>query len=142
MPLHLTKCAVGCDSLEALRSGEKRWIMTREDGKRAYRHRTRYLPKRALEIEDGGSLYWIIKSQLVARQAVLGFEMMTEGAASFTLIHLNPDIIPLLPLPRKFHQGWRYMEAEDAPADLADSGKGAEAMPPALLQELRALGLM
>lgn len=142
MPLHLTKCAVGCDSIDALRNGEQRWIVTRDDGQRAYRHRTRYMPKRAAEIEAGGSLYWIIKSQLVARQRVLGFEVVGEGPAAHTLVHLDITIAPLLPTPRKFHQGWRYMSDEDAPDDLADSGAGAEALPPALLQELRTLGLM
>jgi len=39
-------------------------------------------------------------------------------------------------------QGWRYLEAADAPRDLGELGKGAADMPPKMLEELRELGLL
>jgi hypothetical protein len=141
--VHLSKLAVGCDSIAALESRQQRWIITRGDGRSAYRHRTRFLPKRADALKDGGSMYWIIKTAFLARQSIIDFEEMTDGEKSFVLIHLDPKIIPVMPTPRRFHQGWRYLEDTDAPADLSGSGvRGVEALPPRLLTELRGLGLM
>ncbi len=143
MTAHLSKLAVGCDSLAILHARQKQWIIKREDGQLAYRHRTRYLPKRHPEMLGQGSMFWIIKHLLVARQSILDFELVGEGRESFVLIHLDPNIIPVLPTPRRAHQGWRYLEDADAPMDISKSSiTGAEAMPAKLMSELRSLGLI
>jgi hypothetical protein len=143
MIVHLSKLAVGCDSLANLRQRQQAWHFTRADGQSVYRHRTRYLPKRADELLAGGSLYWIIAHQLVGRQSIIGFEPITIGQDSHVLIHLATEPVVVLPTPRRAHQGWRYLEAGDAPID-ASAGTAATlaALPPKLLAELRNLALL
>jgi hypothetical protein len=97
---------------------------------------TRYRPKRATEM-IGGSLFWIIKHQLVSRANLIGFEDAEGGR---TDIMLEAVVRPVLPIPRRAHQGWRYLEEFDAPADL-DMGEGGAELPPELLAELVEAGL-
>ena len=68
MPLHLTKVAVGCRTIESL--GKR--TLTRASGGEV-RVVTRMRPKRADELV-GGSLYWIVRHRLVACQTILRFE--------------------------------------------------------------------
>lgn len=131
MPLHLTKIAFGCSSLAVL---DKR-LATR--GSEA-RLTTRYRPKRAEEMA-GGSLYWIIAHRIVARSPILRFD---EAEGGKTDIVIEARTIPVLARPRRAHQGWRYLDAADAPADLSEAGEGAAAMPADLRDELSALGLV
>ena len=71
MTLHLVKLCVGADLLDDLRQ----WMAARmaEARRRGaplrHAHVTRMAPKRAADILDGGSLYWVIKGQISARQA-------------------------------------------------------------------------
>jgi hypothetical protein len=129
MPLHMTKVAYGATSFEDLHS----WFKTRGETARLT---TRYLPKRHAEM-IGGSLYWILKHQLVARSEILGFE---EAEGGRTHIVISTKLIDVHPKPKRAHQGWRYLEEADAPADLAD-GESAEMLPPSLAGELAKLGL-
>ena len=99
---------------------------------------TRYLPKRVAEL-DGGSLFWILKHRLVARSPILGFGEAEGGRAA---IHLGPRLILVEARPKRAHQGWRYLEEADAPADLRGAGSGADELPPRLIGELVALGLL
>lgn len=133
MPLHLTKVAFGCDSFETLAerfriraAAGQPWALT-----------TRYLPKRHEELV-GGSLFWILKHQLVARTPILGFGEAEQGR---TAIHMAPELIQVQPRPKRAHQGWRYLEESDAPADLG-SGGTADALPPELIGKLAGLGLL
>jgi hypothetical protein len=125
----MTKVAYGATSFEDLHS----WFKTRGDKARLT---TRYLPKRHEEM-IGGSLYWIFKHQLVARSEILGFE---EAEGGRTNIVISTRLIDVHPKPKRAHQGWRYLEEADAPADLAD-GESAEVLPPSLAGELAKLGL-
>jgi len=131
MPLHLIKLCVGIDSVADLRA----WRAHRA----AQGHRsvcpTRQTPKRAAELLDGGSLYWVIK--VLVRQAI--DEIVTEeGGPQPCRIYLQPDLIETAPQPRRAFQGWRYLEAKDAPPDLAVGGD--EAVPQDLAKQLRELG--
>lgn len=129
MPLHMTKVAYGATSFEDLHG----WFKTRGETARLT---TRYLPKRHEEM-IGGSLYWIFKHQLVARSEILGFE---EAEGGRTNIVISTKLIDVHPKPKRAHQGWRYLEEADAPADLAD-GESADMLPPSLAGELAKLGL-
>ena len=153
MTVHLIKMAVGIDSLEELQDYQRRSAVAREDGRMVCRHRTRHGPKRDAELLDGGSLYWVIKRQVTARKAIVGFEPLEIEGQTHCIILLDPEVVPVLPQPRRPHQGWRYLEDADAPADVgadvggsANGGKGGVSglaeLPPALLQELRALCLL
>ena len=158
MTVHLIKMAVGIDSLEELqdyqRSAAREWTGPQGDGRMVCRHRTRHAPKRDAEILDGGSLYWVIKRQIAARQAIAGFEPLEIEGQTHCIILLDPEVVPVMPQPRRPHQGWRYLEEADAPADLgggraagsaAGGGSGSDNLadlPSALLKELRALCLV
>ena len=134
MPLHLTKVAFGAISLDHLatrlreRSADGPVFLT-----------TRYLPKRHEEILGGGSLFWIIKHTLVARSPILQFGDAEGGRVA---IHLDPALVLTEGRPKRAHQGWRYLEAADAPADLGDGVLAGDAMPVGLIGKLAALGLI
>ncbi|MDR6848122.1 hypothetical protein J2X47_002384 [Sphingomonas sp. BE270] len=139
MPLHLTKVAFGATSLDHLaerlrqRGAEGPVFLT-----------TRYLPKRHEEIagpgaEAGGSLFWIIKHTLVARSPILRFGEAEGGRVA---IHIDPELVLTEGRPKRAHQGWRYLEATDAPADLGEGAVAGDAIPAALLGKLSALGLL
>lgn len=137
MPLHLTKVAYGAQSLDELRS----WFATR--GAEA-RLTTRYLPKRHAEIvpangEPGGSLFWIFKHQLVMRSPILRFE---EAEGGRTNIVIEARLIEVHPRPKRAHQGWRYLEDADAPADLGSGEEAGEVLPGHLAADLARLGLV
>ena len=133
--LHLTKIAFGSESADSLRA----WL-ERQAGTPAGEARltTRYLPKRVEEL-DGGSLYWIHHHALVGRSPLLGFAQRPDGK---WWIRLEPRLIAVQPLPRRAHQGWRYLAQADAPADLGDGEDAGEAMPTRLAGELARLGLV
>ncbi len=131
MPLHLTKVAFQATSLEDMHS----WFATRGDQARLT---TRYLPKRHEEL-TGGSLFWIYKGQLVARSPILGFEPAEAGK---THIVISPKLIEVFPIPKRAHQGWRYLEDKDAPRDLAEGEDASEAIPGKLAGKLAKLGLV
>lgn len=138
MPVHLLKIAVGIESVEHF---EQR-IAARAKKKQLIVHHTRHMPKRTEEVLGGGSLYWIVKGFIMVRMRILGLKMVTlpkEGP--HCAIEMEPKLIPVVPTPRRPHQGWRYLEAEDAPRDLAKAGGGAK-LPPKLAAELRELGLL
>ena len=139
MPLHLTKVAFGATNLDHLaerlrqRGAEGPVFLT-----------TRYLPKRHEEIagpgaEAGGSLFWIIKHTLVARSPILRFGEAEGGRVA---IHIDPELVLTEGRPKRAHQGWRYLEATDAPADLGAGVVAGDAIPAALLGKLSALGLL
>ena len=109
MPLSMTKIAFGATSVGSLRQ----WIESHASIGEA-RLTTRYLPKRIEEM-TGGSLYWIHGHRLVGRSPILGF---TENGQGRYWIRLEPRLIPVRAQPKRAHQGWRYLAAEDAPPDL------------------------
>lgn len=132
--LHLTKVAFGATSAEHLadrlrqRAAEGGMFLT-----------TRYLPKRHEEVAGSGSLFWIIKHQLVARSPILHFGEAEGGRVA---IHLAPDLVLVQARSKRAHQGWRYLEATDAPVDLGGDASGIEDMPPALMGKLAELALI
>ncbi len=135
MTLHITKVAYGATCLAdladrvAMRAAmEGRMFMT-----------TRYIPKRHQEIVGQGSLFWIIKHQLVARATILGFEETSDGKWN---IMLEPRVTAVRPKPRRAHQGWRYLEAADAPEDLIDGSAGGDILPATLASDLAELSLI
>ena len=129
MPLHMTKIAYGSKTMEALR----RWV--EQDGET--HTTTRYLPRRHEEM-IGGSLYWIMDHAIVARSEILGF---AQGGDGRWIIRLAPELVPVHPRARRAHQGWRYLEAEDAPPDLAPGETADDVLPARLARELARLGL-
>lgn len=136
MPLHLSRVAFGAPAFADL---ARRIEANKADN--IVRLPTRYLPKRHAEILDGGSLYWIIKHQIVGRARVLAFEDRPDGRIDMVL---EAKVVPVSPIARRAHQGWRYLEDKDAPTDLGTVAEGEDVsdLPPNLLSELADLSLI
>ncbi|MFN3230173.1 MAG: DUF1489 family protein [Asticcacaulis sp.] len=131
--VHLVKLCVGIDSVERLEA-----LVAARRGETLVH--TRNTPKQAEALLEGGSLYWVIKGQILCRMPIARIETVGEGAASVCHIWLTPTLIRTQPQPKRPFQGWRYLKAADAPPDLdAVTGQG---VPEALLRDLSALGLM
>lgn len=145
MALHLIKLCVGAESLQDLRE----WVAERSltalaAGLQPHTtHTTRMVPKRLDELLPGGSLYWVIKGQVAARQPLLDIVTFTggDGINRCNLV-LGPEIIETAPQPKRPFQGWRYLKQEDAPRDLGAIGEDVAAMPEDLRRELAELGLL
>jgi len=144
MALHLIKLCVGADSIEDLREWvSQRSLTAMAAGLEPHSvHTTRMIPKRMEELLDGGSLYWVIKGQVQARQKLLNIRSFTggDGITRCDLV-LGPEVIETSPAPKRPFQGWRYLKDEEAPRDLGGSGL-ADDMPSDLRRELAELGLL
>ncbi len=142
MTRHLIKLCVGCDSIDDLTE----WIDMRMAEKRRAReplehhHVTRMVPKQIADLFDGGSLYWVIKGNVQARQRLVDIRPFVdrEGIGRCRLV-LEPKVVPTEWQPKRPFQGWRYFPAKDAPADLGRGRHGD--LPPEFLAELAVLGL-
>jgi hypothetical protein len=145
MPLHLIKLCVGADSVRDLEDWIKEKLRAkRKNGEKPeHIHRTRMVPKRAAELTDGGSLYWVIRGEVMCRQRLRAVRPFVDkdGIGRCGLV-LDAKVVLVEPRPYRAFQGWRYLAAKDAPRDLAKVVKGAAAMPETLRRELRELGLM
>ena len=130
--LHLTKVAFACRDLEMLQQRIAGRAVAGE-----VRVATRMRPKRAEEL-IGGSLYWIVKHRLVACQEILRFEDREDGRID---IVCSAELVTVSPLPRRAHQGWRYLEEADAPSS-DDDGSGLAELPPRLYGKLASLALV
>jgi hypothetical protein len=145
MALHLIKLCVGCDSVRELEG----WIRQKLAEKRRrgekpeHIHRTRMVPKRATELVDGGSLYWVIRGEIACRQRLRDVRPFRykDGTGRCALV-LDRKVVLVAPRAYRAFQGWRYLAEEDAPRDLDKAAPGAAAMPEKLRRELRELGLM
>jgi hypothetical protein len=140
--VNILKLCVGVDEVSELVAWQRRRLDERRRAKQPLElyHRTRQVPKRADEVVAGGSLYWIIKHRLVARQAILDFA--TSPRDGRTIVRLAPELVRVRLQAMRAHQGWRYLDGADAPADLEGEPDGIDAMPPALLGKLAGLALL
>ena len=141
MPLHIIKLVVGVDSLDDLVA----WRRARAHAEPEWVVHTRVTPKRAAEVEDGGSIFRVIKGVIVCRQPVLRVETHGVGREARCRLVVAPQVVRVAPTPRRPFQGWRYLEPNKAPSDLEGAdGKGADGeggpMPADLAIRLRELG--
>lgn len=145
MALHLIKLCVGVDTIGELEAwiSEKRRRLGRNGSPDEHTHVTRMVPKRADELLDGGSLYWVIRGQLACRQALVAVRPFTdgEGIGRCQLV-LDPEVTPVSPRPCRPFQGWRYLERAQAPADLGGAAASIGALPETMRRELVELGLL
>jgi hypothetical protein len=141
--LHLIKLCVGVETLEELAQWQQGRIAELKKKKKPLElmHVTRQTPKRAEEILDGGSLYWVIKGQVAARQRILALRETTKNGVPSCGIVYEPKLIATARRAHRPFQGWRYLPAADAPADAREL-KGGKGLPEALKAELSELGLL
>ncbi|WP_068313961.1 DUF1489 family protein [Polycladidibacter hongkongensis] len=147
MVLHLVKLCVGVESADDLRARtEQRQILALAAGTSDVQvHTTRMVPKRRDEILDGGSLYWVIKGAIQVRQRILDIREYKDGGGRKACdLILAPQIVSVEMQPKRPFQGWRYLKANEAPADIPDVGhvplEGA--MPEGMQRELKELCLI
>lgn len=145
MTLHIIKLCVGVETISEL----AQWQRKRVESLRASGaapdlfHRTRQMPRRREDLLDGGSIYWVIKGIVQVRQRLLDLRPTTaEDGTPRCLFILDLTLVPTRPQPRRPFQGWRYLEPEDVPSDLADSGGDIATLPPEMRAELSELGLI
>jgi hypothetical protein len=144
MTLHLIKLCVGAESIESL----SRWQAGRlADLKKKGKppqlvHVTRQTPKRAGDLLEGGSLYWVIRGYIAVRQRLIDIRpaRAKDGIPRCGLVY-DPELVPTLRRARRPFQGWRYLKPEDAPPD-ARSLKDAKGLPEHLRIELAELGIL
>jgi hypothetical protein len=145
MTVHLIKLCVGCDSVKDLADWQEERLkrLKREKKTPELCHRTLQTPRRRDEILDGGSLYWVIKGFVLVRQRVLDLraDVKDDGAACCGIV-LDAELVATRPHPRRAFQGWRYLEAADAPLDVKGFADAAEDMPRAMREDLRELRLI
>ena len=145
MTLHLIKLCVGCDGVRDLEDWIKQKLKAKRKGgeKPEHIHRTRMVPKRAAELTGGGSLYWVIRGEVMCRQRIRAIRPIVDkdGIGRCGVV-LDPKVVLVEPRPHRAFQGWRYLAVKDAPRDLGKVSKGATAMPETMRRELRELGLM
>jgi hypothetical protein len=138
MTLHLIKLSVGSSCLDDLQRWQTHWGALHPP----LRHTTRNFPRRAAEILDGGSIYWVINRIVTARQAIVDIAegAREDGSKGCDLI-LDPVLVPVRGQFMKPFQGWRYLEARDAPPDEAAHAEAAH-LPAEMKRELARLGLL
>lgn len=141
--LHLIKLSVGSESVETLAA----WQANRLEQHGRLWHATRMMPRRRDELLDPeapGSIYWVIRGLIQARQRFVGIESGLDGEGRrMTLLLLDPELVRVEPHPMRPFQGWRYLAPEKAPPDLRAGSEGLEeGPPPELMAELRSLGIL
>lgn len=139
--VHMMKLSVGTESIEQLMQWQAQRAV--QSPGRQYYHQTRMWPKRVDEILNDGSIYWVIKGEICARQRIIRFDekIGADGIRRCGIV-LNHEVVPTATALRRPFQGWRYLKPEDAPADLAH-GRGTEdALPVELNRALAEIGVL
>lgn len=142
MTLHLIKLCVGAESIQDLAEWQKsrRADLKKSGEKPENFHVTRQTPRRAAELLDGGSLYWVIKGQIAVRQRLLELRPVVRDGGLRCALVLDSKLVPVFRRQHRAFQGWRYLKGEDAPRDLR-AGE-VDDLPEELRAELASLGLI
>jgi len=145
MTIHLLRTAAGLKDLQELRDVQAHFRTQTIKGQgQVVVVTTKHMPKRADELLNGGSLYWIVRNAIQARQAILDIRAVedADGEKSCQIL-LDPLIIRVLPMSQPAVQGWRYLEPGRAPRDLGVMGGANDDLPPEdMAKELKNLGLL
>lgn len=146
MTLHIIKLCVGAGSIDDLAQWQRGRLaeQRRRGQKPRLFHTTRMVPKRQDEIAGTGSLYWVIKGLIQVRQQITAFDSgAKEDGTPCCLLILDPKLVSVRPAVRKAFQGWRYLTANDAPADLSGRARDSVTkLPPKMRKDLADLGLL
>ncbi len=138
--INLIKLSVGTESVEGLQDWQDSPRPKGADGNP--RHVTRMWPKREAEILNGGSIYWVIKGVVQARQRILRLDECDRGdGIRRCALVFEPKLIRVENMTKRPFQGWRYLKPEDAPADLPERRAREEALPPQLSAALADIGV-
>ena len=145
MTVHLVKLCVGVETVQDLRDwqAERLRRLAREGKTPEPCHRTLQAPRRRDEVLDGGSLYWVVKGFVIVRQRIVALraDIKDDGRACCGIV-LDPELVGTRPHPRRAFQGWRYLEAADAPPDMRAFEQADQDMPSGMREALRELRLI
>jgi hypothetical protein len=143
MTVHLIKLSVGPETLSDLVEWQAARLkeMKRNGQKPELIHVTRHMPKRAEEVLDGGSIYWVIKGRIVARQKLLELRPVIKNNITYCGLVHDKKMMTVQTRAHRPFQGWRYFDPAGAPKDIAP-WSGADELPENLKQELMKLGLL
>ena len=139
--INLIKLSVGTEGVESLAKWQARKDVRTHHG--LPRHVTRMWPKREAEILNGGSIYWVIKGVIQARQRIVRLEEITraDGIRRCAIV-LDPEIVRTGTAQKRPFQGWRYLPGAQAPADLTGGGEHDDSLPPHLSAALADIGVI
>lgn len=139
--LHLQKLSVGTENVADLAAWQNTKRAQAPDG--LPRHITRMWPKREAELLAGGSIYWVIKGSLQARQRIdrLDEYVGADGIRRCAIV-LDREIIRVVPTLKRPFQGWRYLKPAEAPMDLPKGREAEEALPSSLSAALAEIGVL
>ncbi|PHQ67346.1 MAG: lysophospholipase [Sneathiella sp.] len=144
MSVHLLIVSIGTSTVDQLRSSQSRRLIAGD-----LCHVAKLRPTREAELLDGGSVFWIIRGHIAARQRVTALERLFDHEGEKCGVILDPELIETELFSRNPHQGWRYLEDEDAPRDLrdivqdvTDDAEGEGELTEEMAAELRTLGLL
>jgi hypothetical protein len=145
MTVHLIKLCVGVETVKELADWQVERLkrLKRERKTPELCHRTLQTPRRRDEILEGGSLYWVIKGFVLVRQRIVDLraDVKEDGTACCGIV-LDRELVPTRAHPRRAFQGWRYLDAADAPKDAKAFADAEETIPPGMREELRELRLI
>ncbi len=143
--LNLVKLCVGVDKVSEL----AQWRDVRAAGARAIgveyepHHTTRMWPRRAEELLDGGSLFWVFKGLILARQRIVRMdEAIGEDGIRRCRLIFDPELVLTEAHRKRPFQGWRYLTKADAPKDIGLYHEDEEEIPGTLRAELSSLGVL
>ena len=139
--INLIKICVGAQTVLDLKRWQERRLLKTDAGAVYARHITRMRPKRA-EVLDGGSLYWVFKGFILARQQIVDLEEnVGDDNVRRCLIILETQIILTETKRKRPFQGWRYLEPIDAPKDLGVFSEKTPQLPADLERNLFEIGV-
>ncbi len=143
MTVHLIMVSVGNTTVDQLRSTQSRRLIAGP-----LCQVTPQRPDREQELLQGGSVYWILQGNICVRQRIVEFEKLYDIDGEKCGLILDSELIETEAVPRRPHQGWRYLEDAARPLDLSelesedDADEGEGDMSPEMAAELRELGLL
>ncbi len=137
MTIHMVKLCVGADTVEDLIDWQQRLLQSVPHPF----HRTRMTPRRAEELLNGGSIYWVIRRAIRVRQPIIDIRSFDDEAGrKICELVLDPNIVRTYAQPKRPFQGWRYLKPGDAPRDLG-SREAAADLPADLDEALKRAGV-
>lgn len=141
MTIHLIKLCVGAESISDLAEWQAQRLAEKKRARQPQEilHITRNTPARAQEVLSGGSLYWVIKGYICARQRIVELRAVTKNGQPHCALVLDPEVIRVVPRAHRPFQGWRYLDKKSAPADLTATNADLSEN---LQRELAAAGLL
>lgn len=142
--VNLIKLCVGAKSVSDLVQWQKLQVKKRLNKNIEHKiiHVTRMWPKRTSELLSGGSIYWVFRGLILARQEILNLEEIfsADGIKRCGIV-LDKKIFMTTPKPKRAFQGWRYLPLEQAPRDLGQYSDEESELPHTLQLELSRLGV-